>query len=181
MILMPNKQTLLEPSFVEAIDAIEQSADLSKITKRHWVCSLRQIGKWLDRPFEMVPARWTSIRLPVGQLHHARVGVTAKTVANHKSNVAAALRWFGKEYNVPSRGVALSAEWAVLRDGVGDRGRRARLYGLMRYCSGRTLMPASVSDAVRGRLSAVPRRDDIARHRQHGPPLDCAGLECLCE
>ena len=52
-------------------------------------------------------------------------GVTAKTVANHKSNVAAALRWFGKEYNVPSRGVALLAEWAVLRDGIGDRGRGA--------------------------------------------------------
>ena len=58
---------------------------------------------------------WTAIRLPVGQLHHARLGVTAKTVANHKANVAAALRWFGKEYNLPSRGVALSAEWAVLR------------------------------------------------------------------
>ena len=86
--------------------------------------------------------------MPVGQLHHARLGVTAKTVANHKANVAAALRWFGKEYNVPARGVALSAEWATLRDGIGDRGRRARLYGLMRYCSGRGLMPDAVDDAV---------------------------------
>jgi hypothetical protein len=96
----------------------------------------------------MTPARWTAIRLPVGQLHHARLGVTAKTVANHKSNVAAALRWFGKEYSMPSRGVALSAEWAVLRDGIVDRGRRARLYGLMRYGSGMGLAPAAVDDAV---------------------------------
>ncbi len=138
----------LEPTFSVAMTAIEDAADLSASVKRHWVCSLRQIAKWLDRPVEVTPARWTAIRLPVGQLHHARLGVTAKTVANHKSNVAAALRWFGKEYNVPSRGVALSAEWAVLRDGIGDRGRRARLYGLMRYCSGRGLMPASVVDAV---------------------------------
>jgi len=138
----------LEPTFSVAMTAIEDAADLSASVQRHWVCSLRQIAKWLDRPVEVTPARWTAIRLPVGQLHHARLGVTAKTVANHKSNVAAALRWFGKEYNVPSRGVALSAEWAVLRDGIGDRGRRARLYGLMRYCSGRGLMPASVSDAV---------------------------------
>jgi integrase len=138
----------LEPTFSVAMTAIEDAADLSASVKRHWVCSLRQIAKWLDRPVEVTPARWTAIRLPVGQLHHARLGVTAKTVANHKSNVAAALRWFGKEYNVPSRGVALSAEWAVLRDGIGDRGRRARLYGLMRYCSGRGLMPASVDDAV---------------------------------
>jgi integrase len=138
----------LEPTFSVAMTAIEDAADLSASVQRHWVCSLRQIAKWLDRPVEVTPARWTAIRLPVGQLHHARLGVTAKTVANHKSNVAAALRWFGKEYNVPPRGVALSAEWAVLRDGIGDRGRRARLYGLMRYCSGRGLMPASVVDAV---------------------------------
>jgi integrase len=145
---MTKPMTPLEPTFSVAMTAIEDAADLSASVKRHWVCSLRQIAKWLDRPVEVTPARWTAIRLPVGQLHHARLGVTAKTVANHKSNVAAALRWFGKEHNVPSRGVALSAEWAVLRDGIGDRGRRARLYGLMRYCSGRGLMPASVDDAV---------------------------------
>src|SRR5215216_7029178 len=110
---MTDKATLLEPSFVEAITAIEQSDDLSKRTKRHWVCSLRQVSKWLDRPLELIPARWTSIRLPVSQLHHARLDVTAKTVANHKSNVAAALRWFGKEHTVSPRGVALSAEWAA--------------------------------------------------------------------
>ena len=45
----------------------------------------------------MIPARWNSLRFSVGQLHHARVGVTAKTLANHKANVRAALRWFGKE------------------------------------------------------------------------------------
>ena len=92
--------------------AIEGAADLSKSVKGHWVCSLRQIGKWLDRPFELIPARWTSIRLPVGQLHHARLGVTAKTVANHRANVAAALRWFGKEHHVPHAG------WRCRRSGL---------------------------------------------------------------
>jgi integrase len=145
---MTNSSALLEPSLIDAIAAIEQSTVLSKSVKRHWVCSLRQIGKWLDRPLEVIPARWTSIRLPVGQLHHARVGVTAKTVANHRSNAAAALRWFCKEHDVSPRGVVLSADWAALRDGVHDRGRRARLYGLMRYCSGRGLKPSLVDDAV---------------------------------
>jgi hypothetical protein len=84
--------------------AIQDAADLSAGTKRHWVCSLRQIAKWLDRPVEVTPARWTAIRLQVGQLHHARLGVTAKTVANHKSNAAAALRWFGKSTTCPRAG-----------------------------------------------------------------------------
>ena len=97
---MTQQMTPLEPSFSAAMSAIEDAAELSVSIKRHWVCSLRQIAKWLDRPVEVTPARWTAIRLPVGQLHHARLGVTSKTVANHRANVAAALRWFGKEHNV---------------------------------------------------------------------------------
>jgi integrase len=147
---MSERMAPLEPTFSVAMTAIEDAADLSASGKRHWVCSLRQIAKWLDRPVEVTPARWTAIRLPVGQLHHARLGVTAKTVANHKSNVAAALRWFGKEHHVSPRGVALSADWTTLRDGIDDRGRRARLYGLMRYCSGRGQGPNAVDDSVLG-------------------------------
>jgi integrase len=145
---MPDKRALLEPSFEAAIIAINQSADLTESTKRHWTCSLRRVGKWLDRPLELIPARWTSIRLPVSQLHHARLHVTPKTVANHRANVAAALRWFGKEHNVSPRGVVLSPEWAALRDEIGDAGCRRRLYGLMRYCSGRGLPPASIDDKI---------------------------------
>ena len=65
----------------------------------------------------MIPARWHSVQISVAQLHHARVGVTAKTLANHKANVRAALRWFGKEHDVPQQGVRLSPEWARFRDG----------------------------------------------------------------
>ena len=104
--------TLLEPSVFDLIATIEQAADLSEQHRRHWVCSLRQVAKWLDRPATVIPARWNSVQISVGQLHHARVGVTAKTLANHKSNVRAALRWFGKEHDVPQRGARLSAEWA---------------------------------------------------------------------
>jgi integrase len=145
---MSEPSALLEPSFSIAMTAIEETADLATSIKRHWVCSLRQIAKWLDWPLELTPARWTAVRSPVGQLHHARLGVTPKTVANHRANAKAALRWFSKEYDVPSRGVGLTAEWATLRDGIPDRGRRARLYGLLRYCSGRALNPASIDDAV---------------------------------
>ena len=109
----------MSPPSPTLIAAIEQAAELSEQTRRHWVCSLRQIAKWLDRPAEIIPARWTSVRMPVSQLHHARVGVTAKTLANHKSNVRAALRWFGKEHDVPrARGAAVG--------GVGDVARQHR-------------------------------------------------------
>ena len=76
--------TLLEPSIADAITAIEQAVELPNQTRRHWVCSLRQILKWLDRPAAVVAARLSSLRISMDQLHHARVGVTAKTLANHK-------------------------------------------------------------------------------------------------
>lgn len=137
--------TLLEPSFVALIAAIEQTADLSDQRRRHWVCSLRQIAKWLDRPAEVIPARWQSARMLVGQLHHVRMGVTAKTLSNHRSNVRAALRWFGKEQGVPQRGARLSPEWARFLQQL-ERSIRQRLYNLARYCSARCIGPTSVDD-----------------------------------
>jgi integrase len=139
--------TLLEPSFLNLIAAIEQAAGLPEQRRRHWVCSLRQIAKWLDRPAAVIPARWHSVRISVSQLHHARVAVTAKTLANHKANVRGALRWFSNEHDVPQRGVPLSAEWTRFSDRL-DKRMRDRLYGLMRYCSARRIGPPSVDDTI---------------------------------
>ena len=49
---------LLEPSFAEAIAAIEQSLELPPPRRTHWACSLRQIAKALGRPPESFAARW---------------------------------------------------------------------------------------------------------------------------
>jgi integrase len=147
MIPMTPTTALLEPSFLDLIAAIEQAPELSQQRRRHWVCSLWQTAKGLDRPAAVIPARWHSVRISVAQLHHARVGVTAKTLANHRANVRAALRWFGKEHDVPQEGVRLSTEWARFRDRV-DKPRRARLYSLIRYCSARGIDPSSVDDKV---------------------------------
>jgi integrase len=140
--------TLLEPSFLALIEIIEQAADLPEQRRRHWVCSLRQIAKWLDQPPGAIPARWNAVRFSVGQLHHARVGVTTvKTLANHKANVRAALRWHSKAHDLPQYGIRLSAEWARFRDAIDDR-MREQLYSLIRYCSARGVAPPAVDDEV---------------------------------
>ena len=140
------KPPLLEPSFADALSAIEQSTELSPQTRAQWASALRQIAKALDKPMETLPARWTSARFNVGRLHHATVGANAKTLANQKSNVKAALRWFGREHEVAPRGMRLTTAWAALRDSIGDYGRKARLSGFMRYCSGCGIEPAAVSE-----------------------------------
>ena len=50
---------LLEPSFADVAAAIASAADLPARTRSHWLCSLRQIAKALDKPMEIIPARWT--------------------------------------------------------------------------------------------------------------------------
>jgi hypothetical protein len=139
---------LLEPSFATAIEAIESSDELPPSKKTHWACSLRKVGEWLDRPLATIPARRTNIHISVGQLHHARLGVTAKTLANHKANTAAALRWFGQEKQVAPRGAPLLPAWTALSEGIKNYSRKARLSGLMRYCSGMGILPPAVNDQV---------------------------------
>jgi len=143
-----DKPTLIEPSFADAIRAIEAATDLPPQKRAQWVSALRQIAKALDKPIETLPGRWTAMQLSLKRLHPAIVGANAKTLANQKSNVKAALRWFSKEYDVSPRGAPLTLAWAALRDGIDEYGRKARLSGFMRYCSGRGIAPEAVNETT---------------------------------
>ena len=138
----------LEPTFADAVKAIEGAADLPATRRSHWICSLRQIAAAMDKPLDIIPARWTAARFPIGRLHHARTGSNPKTLANHKSNARAALLWFGDEKGVPSRGVPFTSDWQLLRQQLSDRWARSVLSSLMRYCSGRGIVPTAVDEAV---------------------------------
>jgi hypothetical protein len=110
-----HENRLLEPSFADAIAAIEQSSELPSSRRTHWVCSLRQIAKALGRPPESIAARWGAVALKVNQLHHVGSGVEWKTLANHKSNAKAALHWYRKDNELPLRGAPLTEDWRQLR------------------------------------------------------------------
>jgi hypothetical protein len=111
---------LHELSFEEAVAAITGDPDLPADVKNHWPCSLRRLAAFLDRPMALVPARWSAVRIPASRLKATRLGVTQKTLANHLSNVRAALAWMHKEKRVLARGVRLSPEWEVLLDKCPD-------------------------------------------------------------
>ena len=139
---------LLEPSFADAIAAIEQAKELPASKRAHWCCSLRIIAKALDRPPESIAARWGAVALKVNQLHHANSGMEWKTLANHKSNAKAALFWFRGEQGLPRRGTPLKPEWQQLRRRLKDLSRRGKLSGLIRYCSLKGIAPSAVDEAV---------------------------------
>src|SRR5258707_6131233 len=120
---------LLEPSFADAIAAIEQSSELPSSRRTHWVCSLRQIAKALGRPPESIAARWGAVALKVNQPHHVGSGVEWKTLANLKSHAKAALHWYRKDNELPLRGMPLAPEWQQLRGRIKDRSQLPKLSG----------------------------------------------------
>src|SRR5260370_38062305 len=99
-----SEQALLEPSFADAIAAIEQAEALPQSKRTHWSCSLRKIAKALDRPPESIAARWGAVALRINLLHHANSGVAWKTLANHKANAKGALFWYRNAQGSPGRG-----------------------------------------------------------------------------
>ena len=173
---------LIEPSMAHAVGAIERANDLPKDKRRHWACSLRVIAQALGKPPELLPARWTAVRIPISRLHHAQMGVTAKTLANHRGNVRAALNWFANEENVPLRGAPLSEAWARLNQGIPNYRTRANQSSLMRYCSASGIDPEEVNETVldacmayRAATTAL-KADSAARRRIARAWNSCIGV-----
>jgi len=143
-----SETTLLEPSMTDLLKAIETTADLPASKRMHWACSVRQICAYLNRPTDIVPARWSAINRVVHDLHPARVGAGPKTFANHKANTRAAVFWFAGENNLPKTGAPLMPVWAGLITKIEDRNRRRRVSGLVRYCSAAGITPENVNEEV---------------------------------
>jgi hypothetical protein len=138
---------LNEPSLADVIAHIQQLQTMSLEKRSHWACSMRFVARALHRPPSLVPARWTAVRPRLEEMHPFQLGVTAKTFANHRANVRAALNLFYAEKDVPRRGTPLSEAcsglWASI-DGVA----RKRLSRFFRYLSAHGILPEAVDDAV---------------------------------
>jgi hypothetical protein len=145
---MTQPPILIETSFADAIGIIGAAHELPEQTRRHWVTSLRQIAKALDKPLEAIPARYSAVRADLGKLHQAPVGLTAKTLQNHKSNAKSALLWLAREKGIPEHGAPLSPAWEKLRSEIKAGVARSRLSSFMRFCSANDVAPADVDDAV---------------------------------
>jgi hypothetical protein len=138
---MPGNTDLIEPSLQDAIQMIAASTELPNQTKQHWLTSVRQFAKVVDRPLALVPARYSAVRNDLAKWHHVPVGLTAKTVMNHRSNVKGMLLWLAREKGIPEHGAPLTAEWEVLRAQVKDPLHRSRLSSFIRFCSANDIRP----------------------------------------
>jgi hypothetical protein len=127
--------TLNEPSLADAIAHIERSEALRVGQRSHWTCSMRFVARALDRPPSLIPARWPAIRYKLEERHPSQLDVTAKTFANHRANLRAALSLFRGEKNIPQHGHRLSEPWSSLWASVEHLPTRMPLSRFFRYLS----------------------------------------------
>jgi hypothetical protein len=168
-----SNRSLHETSFADAIATINESKELGEQKRRHWTTSLRQIAKALDRPLELIPARYSAVRAVFEQLHHVPLGISAKTLRNHKSNAKSALLWLANERGVPRYGVRLTLEWERLQKAINVDLVRWRIYAFARFCSANNVAPEKVREEV---------VDQFAVYRETiGKPFDPASRRLLAK
>ena len=136
-----------EPSFADAIAAIEKADELSPAQKRHWSTSLRQMGRYLDRPLALIPTRIAAIGPAVKELHPARLWVNAKTFANHRANARTALLWFNKQMPDSGRKSPMDPCYRWLLQQVDDRYARDMLSPFFRFLSAQGIQLQDVRDS----------------------------------
>jgi hypothetical protein len=168
---MADTPILIETSFANAIAIIAAAEDLSAQTRRHWTTSLRQVARALDKPLEVIPARYSAVRADLGQLHQVPAGLTKKTLQNHKSNTKSALLWLAREKGIPEHGTPLTPVWEELRSNIRHSLVRSRLSSLMRFCSGNNITPGDVDEAVVDRF--------VDYRSRAGRPVDRAARRLL--
>ena len=145
---MRENVVLIEQSFADAIAMIAAAEELPEDRRRHWTTSLRQVAKALDRPLEVIPARYSAVRADLINLHEVPAGLTAKTLQNHKSNTKSALLYLAREKGVPEQGAPLMEEWETLKAKIKGSLVRHRLSSFMRFCSANSIEPGEVTESV---------------------------------
>src|SRR3569832_2296232 len=146
------KAVLIETSFARAIEIISTSPELPELKRRHWATSLRQVGKLLERPLDLIPARYSAVRPDFRKLHHVPADMSEKTLQNHRSNAKSALLWLAKEKGLPKHGAPLEPAWAALQAQVKNPLARMRLSPLFRFASANRIAPTELDDAAMDRF-----------------------------
>jgi hypothetical protein len=115
---MVENPVLIETSFADAITIIAGASELPEQIRRHWSTSLRQIAKALDKPLEIIPARYSAVRADLAQLHEVPAGLTTKTLQNHKQRQ--------ERFALAGAGEGYPRAWRAVVAGLGDAAQTDR-------------------------------------------------------
>lgn len=139
-------------TFSEVIEQIKCDKNLTANQRRDWTSAIRRVLELLDLDPERTPASIVAIKKKLEGIHHAQANISAKTLANLKSNVLAALRHVGVSSSHFRHTGDLTESWQKLWGLITDEQTRWKLSRLFRYASVLGIEPDDVNDALIERL-----------------------------
>ena len=89
-----------------------------------------------------------TLRERLAGIHHVQAGMSAKRLANVKSDLAAALRVAAAATPKPSKKIVRTPEWDAFLGALNPSWERFCLVRLANYCSANSLSPSNVDDQV---------------------------------
>jgi len=144
------------PTYVDVMDKISADRNLPTTKKRDMLSALRRTLQLLNLDPARTPANITAIKKKMNEIHPAQAGISAKTLANLKSNIMAALRHVGITRHNRRGTKSLTPRWLILWGSIDDDQIRWKLSRLFRFCSGLNIEPENINDGtIEALLSAL--------------------------
>ena len=140
-------QVKTDPTLANVISAL-QCADLSARRRRDLISAVNTTARLLNRNVAELPADMATLRERLAGIHHVQAGMSAKRLANVKSDLAAALRVADAAIPKPSHEIVRTPEWDAFLGSLNPPWERFCLVRLANYCSANSLSPSDVDDQV---------------------------------
>jgi integrase len=154
-------------SLAEALAKFEALPDETPSRKARVRAAVATFGRLLHKPAEAIPAQAKFMKNRFTQLKHRPTGLSAKSVANCKSE----LRYMVELVCNPGRRSEfrpLAPDWIALRDAITEERRVWKLSRIMAFASASGTTPRQVDDAFIDRFrSAVVESGDVPLPEQH--------------
>lgn len=144
----PTTAVAVVPTLADLQRTLEVDRSLSQTRSRDLRSAVARVADLLGAHPDNVPLDLQHIAARLSGVNPAAVGISAKSLANIRSDFLAAVRQSGLALVLRARKTDLSPEWDALFATAGAKRYRLGLARLARYASGAGIAPARIDDTV---------------------------------
>jgi hypothetical protein len=150
------------PTLAEVLVRIYGDAELLP-ARRAAICSAIRVScRCMGIPPEMAPANVAFVSTKLKGVEPAAAGLTPKRLSTIRSDLIFALRHLGLA-GPGTYLIAMSPAWLALWRCLPDKYAHSSMSRLFRYCSGRDISPADITDDVMGAFEDALREETLIK------------------
>lgn len=165
MLTRTKTETTLKLETLADVDAaIQADPSIPEKTRKKFSSAISRTARLLQRPASGIHCAPETLRAALKAIHPQRARLSAKSLANIKSELVAALRSVGVLGELP-RAKALSLRWRTFLSGAAANHQRWHLARFARFCSAAGIEPEDVTDATVERY-----QHELSRSQLTGDP-----------